>query len=203
MWTTRAGASRSKKYPKLTGFGAWRNEIGFGLASKSATAYDKGGRYGGFYTQRDIRAVVAYAAARHITIVPEIEIPGHSSAVLVAYPQFACPNARITVPDKGGVFNGVYCAGNDATFVFLGNILAEVAELFPGKYIHIGGDEVDKKNWKNCPECRARIKVENLEDEHELQAWFTRRIEKIVNAPAKISSAGAKFAKVASRPAPR
>ena len=174
-----------KKYPKLTEVGAWRDDIGFGLDPKSATAYDKHGRYGGFYTQRDIRGVVAYAAARHITVVPEIEMPGHSSAALTAYPQYACANAKIVMPDKGGVFTGVYCAGNDATFVFLGNVLKEVAGLFPGKYIHIGGDEVDKSNWKNCAECQARIKAEGLKDEKELQAYFVRRIEKIVDASGK------------------
>ncbi len=174
-----------KKYPKLTEVGAWRDDIGFGLASNSATAYDKHGRYGGFYTQNDIREVVAYAAARHITIVPEIEMPGHSSAALTAYPQFACPNAQIAVPDKGGVFTGVYCAGNEATFVFLENVLTEVAGLFPGKYIHIGGDEVVKSNWMACAECQARIKSEGLKNEKELQAYFIRRIEKIVNARGK------------------
>jgi hexosaminidase len=174
-----------KKYPRLTSVGAWRKDIGFGLASNSATAYDAHGRYGGFYTQRDIREVVAYAAARHITIVPEIEMPGHSSAALTAYPQFACLDARITMPDKGGVYTGVYCAGNDATFEFLGNILSEVAGLFPGKYIHIGGDEVDKRNWKNCPLCQARIKSEGLQDEKELQAYFIGRIEKNVIAHGK------------------
>jgi len=174
-----------KKYPRLTSVGAWRDGVGFGLASNSATAYDQHGRYGGFYTQRDIREVVAYAAARHITIVPEIEMPGHSSAALKAYPQFACASARIAMPEKGGVFNGVYCAGNDATFVFLDNILSEVAQLFPGKYIHIGGDEVNKSNWKNCDDCQLRIKTENLKDERELQAYLTRRIEKMVNAHGK------------------
>jgi hexosaminidase len=174
-----------KKYPKLTSVGAWRDDIGFGLDPKSATAYDKHGHYGGFYTQRDIREIVAYAAARHITVVPEIEMPGHSSAALTAYPQFACANARIAMPDKGGVFTGVYCAGNDATFAFLENVLAEVAHLFPGKYIHIGGDEVVKSNWQNCAECQLRIKTENLKDERELQAYFIRRIEKIVNAHGK------------------
>jgi hexosaminidase len=174
-----------KKYPKLTSVSAWRADIGFGLASNSATAYDKHGRYGGFYTQKQIREVVAYAAARHITVVPEIEMPGHSSAALTAYPQFACPNVNIVMPDKGGVFNGIYCAGNDATFTFLENVLTEVAGLFPGKYIHIGGDEVDKTNWKNCPECQARIKSEGLKNEKELQAYFIRRIEKIVNAHGK------------------
>lgn len=174
-----------KKYPKLTSVGAWRDGIGFGLDPNSATAYDKQGRYGGFYTQRDIREVVAYAAARHITIVPEIEMPGHSSAALTAYPEFLCPNAQVSMPGKGGIFRGVYCAGNDATFAFLGNILTEVSTLFPGKYIHIGGDEVDKHNWQNCPLCQARIKSENLKDERELQAYFIRRVEKIVNAHGK------------------
>ena len=174
-----------KKYPKLTEVGAWRDGIGFGLNSNSATAYDQHGRYGGFYTQRDIRDVVAYAAARHITIVPEIEMPGHSSAALMAYPQFACPNAKISMPDKGGVFTGVYCAGNDATFEFLGNVLQEVAALFPGKYIHIGGDEVVKSNWMNCAECQARIKNEGLKNEKELQAYFIKRIEKLVDADGK------------------
>jgi hexosaminidase len=174
-----------KKYPKLTEIGAWRDGVGFGLSSNSTTAYDKHGRYGGFYTQRDIRDVVSYAAARHITVVPEIEMPGHSSAALMAYPQFLCPNVRIAMPEKGGVFNGVYCAGNDKTFVFLDGVLSEVAKLFPGKYIHIGGDEVDKKNWRNCPDCQARIKTENLKDEKELQAYFIGRVEKIVNAHGK------------------
>ena len=174
-----------KKYPKLTEVGAWRDGVGFGLASNSTTAYDAHGRYGGFYTQRDIRDIVAYAAARHITIVPEIEMPGHSSAALKAYPQFACANALIAMPEKGGVFNGVYCAGNEATFAFLENILSEVTRLFPGKYVHIGGDEVDKTNWRNCPDCQARIKMENLNGERELQAYFIRRIEKIVNAHGK------------------
>jgi hexosaminidase len=174
-----------KRYPKLTAQGAWRPEVGFGLDPKATTAYDAQGRYGGFYTQRDIREVVAYAAARHITIVPEIEMPGHSSAALTAYPQFACPNAEIAVPTKGGVFTGVYCAGNDATFEFVSNILTEVTALFPGKFIHIGGDEVDKSNWRRCPLCQARIKAENLKNEGELQSWFIRRIEKIVDSRGK------------------
>jgi hexosaminidase len=173
-----------KKYPRLTDVGAWRNDIGFGLDPKSATAYDAHGRYGGFYTQRDIREVVAYAAARHITIVPEIEMPGHSDAALQAYPRFACPNIQGAIL-QGGVFSGVYCAGNDATFAFLEDVISEVAPLFPGKYIHIGGDEVDKANWRACPLCQARLHAENLKDERALQSWFTRRIEKIVNAHGK------------------
>ena len=168
-----------KKYPKLTDAGAWREGIGFGLDPKSATAYDKQGRYGGFYTAKaEIReGVVAYAAARHITIVPEIEMPGHSSAALLAYPQFLCPGLKIeNLPHKGGIFKGVYCAGNDATFVFIDNVLSEVTKLFPGKYLHIGGDEVSKSNWMACADCQLRIKTETLlKDEHELQAYFIRQ----------------------------
>ena len=174
-----------KKYPKLTSVGAWRDSVGFGLDPKATTAYDRHGRYGGFYTQRDIREVVAYAAARHITIVPEIEMPGHSSAALTAYPQFACPNVVISIPDKSNVHTGVYDPGNDTTFTFLANVLSEVTKLFPGKYIHIGGDEVVKSTWRACAECQLRIKTENLKDEAGLQAYFVRRIEKIVNAQGK------------------
>ena len=175
-----------KKYPKLTSVGAWRDGIGFGLTPAASTAYDRHGRYGGFYTQKEIRAVVAYAAARHITIVPEIEMPGHSSAALLAYPQYLCKSAKLeNLPKKGGIFKGVYCAGNDHTFDFLENILTEVAQLFPGKYIHIGGDEVVKSNWMACADCQLRIQTEHLKDGKELQAYFTRRIEKIVNTHGK------------------
>jgi len=174
-----------KKYPKLTEVGAWRDGIDFGLASNTSTAYDQHGRYGGFYTQKQIRDVVAYAAARHITVVPEIEMPGHSSAALTAYPDFGCPGVKFVMPAKGGVFTGVYCAGNDATFTFLESVLSEVTPLFPGKYIHIGGDEVVKSNWMACAECQARIKTRGLKNEHELQSYFIHRIEKIVNAQGK------------------
>lgn len=175
-----------KKYPKLTTVGAWRSDIGFGLDPTRSWAYDRSGRYGGFYTQKEIREVVAYAAARHITIVPEIEMPGHSSAALLAYPQYLCSNVKIDkLPQKGGIFRGVYCAGNDQTFTFLDNVLSEVAQLFPGKYIHIGGDEVVKSNWMACADCQLRIRTEHLRNEKELQAWFTRRIEKILDAHGK------------------
>lgn len=175
-----------KKYPKLTSIGAWRDGIGFGLDPAASRAYDRRGRYGGYYTQKEIREVVAYAAARHITIVPEIEMPGHSSAALKAYPQFLCADVKIDkLPTKGGVSTGVYCAGNDATFTFLEKVLSEVAGLFPGKYIHIGGDEVVKSNWMACADCQLRIRTEHLKDERELQSYFTRRIEKILNAHGK------------------
>ncbi|HZL13772.1 MAG TPA: beta-N-acetylhexosaminidase, partial [Verrucomicrobiae bacterium] len=171
-----------KKYPKLTSIGAWRSGVGFGFPSNSTTAYGPDGRYGGFYTQDDIRDVVKYAAARHITIVPEIEMPGHATAALTAYPQYSCTGGPFTNGTTAGVFNGIYDPAKPETFTFLANILGEVAKLFPGKYIHIGGDEVPKDTWHNSPDCQALMKREGLKNEQELQSWFVRRIEKIVNA---------------------
>jgi len=174
-----------KHYPLLTGISAWRKSIGFDLDPKSSGAYGPDGRYGGYYTQADIREVVAYAAARHITIVPEIEMPGHSCAALAAYPEFSCSGGPYTTDVNGGVMAGVYCAGNDRTFEFLQNILGEVIDLFPGKYIHIGGDEVPKKNWQECRKCKARKAAEKLDTEKELQSYFVRRIEKFINSKGR------------------
>ena len=174
-----------KKYPRLTAVGAWRKEAGFGLDPKASTAYGPDGRYGGYYTQADIREIVAYAGARHITIVPEIEMPGHSSAALAAFPELSCNGGPYTPNAEGGVFAGVYCAGKDETFAFLQDVLTEVMGLFPGKYIHIGGDEVPKDNWQKCPRCQARLKEEGLKNEHELQSYFIRRIEKFINAQGR------------------
>lgn len=171
-----------KKYPRLTEVGAWRKAIGFGLEAKASTAYGPDGRYGGYYTQEDVREVVAYAQARHINIVPEIEMPGHSSAALMAYPQFSCTGGPFTTDLPGGVFNGIYCAGNEDTFAFVEDVLTEVCALFPGPYIHIGGDEVLVDNWKKCPKCQARMKQEGLSKESDLEGYFIRRVEKIVNA---------------------
>jgi hexosaminidase len=174
-----------KKYPRLTEVGAWRDEAGFGLDPKLSTAYGPDGRYGGCYTQDDIRELVAYARGRHITIVPEIEMPGHSCAALSAYPELSCSGGPYTPNTKGGIFPGVYCAGKDETFEFLQNVLAEVRQLFPGQYIHLGGDEVPKDNWKKCLRCQARIKAEGLKNEHELQSYFIRRTEKFINAQGR------------------
>jgi hexosaminidase len=171
-----------KKYPRLTEMGAWRKAIGFGLEAKASTAYGPDGRYGGYYTQDDIREVVAYARSRHIEIVPEIEMPGHSSAALMAYPQFSCTGGPFSNDMAGGVFDGVYCAGNEDTFAFVEDVLTEVCALFPGPYIHIGGDEVLVDNWKKCPKCQARMREEGLTKEIELEGYFIRRVEKIVNA---------------------
>jgi hexosaminidase len=169
----------------LTSVGAWRSAIGFGLDPKLSTAYGPDGRYGGFFTQADIREVVAYAAARHITIVPEIEMPGHAVAALAAYPMYSCSGGGYKTDVAAGVNAGVYCAGKDETFEFLQDVLAEVISLFPGKYIHIGGDEVPKGNWQKCELCQNRIKSEGLKNERELQSYFIRRIEKYINSQGR------------------
>jgi len=171
-----------KKYPKLTEVGAWRKEAGFGFDPKLTTAYGPDGRYGGFYTQEDIRDVVKFAAARHITIVPEIEMPGHSTAALSAYPQFSCTGGPFEPSTTAGIFNGIYDPAKEETFQFLADVIAEVAPLFPGKYFHIGGDEVPKDTWHNSADCQALMKREGLKNEEELQSYFVRRIEKIVEA---------------------
>ena len=171
-----------KAYPKLTAVGAWRAGVGFGFATNSTTAYGPDGRYGGYYTQDNIREVVKYAAARHITIFPEIEMPGHSQAALSAYPEFSCTGGPFEPAETAGIFNGIYDPAKAATFQFMAEVLTEVSQLFPGSYIHIGGDEVPKDTWKNSPDCQALMRREGLKNEEELQSWFVRRIEKIVNA---------------------
>jgi hexosaminidase len=174
-----------KEYPKLTEVSAWRSSIGFGLKKEDSIAYGKDGRYGGFYTQDDIREIVAYAAARHITIVPEIEMPGHSLAALAAYPQFGTGNGPFTMPTEGGINPGIYSPAKDETFQFLDDVLKEVFQLFPGKYVHIGGDEVPPDPWKNDAACQALMKREGLKTSDELESWFVRRIEKFINANGK------------------
>ena len=142
-------------------------------AAALPSAYGPDGRYGGFYTPDQVHEVVAYARARHITIVPEIEMPGHSAAALSAYPELNCT----------GVLRGaVYCAGRDASFDFLEGVLTEVFELFPGPYIHIGGDEVRMDNWAHCDACQARMKAEGLSNVNQLQSYFIRRMENFVSA---------------------
>jgi len=153
-----------KKYPRLTNVGGWRTE-------------PDGTRHGGFYTQEQIRDVVEYARLRNITVIPEIEMPGHSIAALAAYPEFSCRMKPLEVTNAWGVHQDVFCAGNDGTFKFLQDVLDEVIALFPSSYIHIGGDEVPKDRWKECEKCRARIKNEGLKDEHELQSYFIKRIQ--------------------------
>lgn len=152
-----------KKYPKLTEIGAWRKEA-------------DGSIYGGYYTQEDIKEIVEYAKSRFINVVPEIEMPGHCLASLASYPENSCTGGPFEVTNLWGVMKDVYCAGRDSTFYFLEDILDEVIQLFPGEYIHIGGDEVLKDRWKACPRCQERIKKVGLKDEHELQSYFVQRI---------------------------
>lgn len=174
-----------RKYPKLTEIGAWRDGVGFGLDPKSSTAYGQDGKYGGFYTQDEIREIVGYAAARHITIVPEIEMPGHSVAVLAAHPELSCGGGPFDRNVPAGVHAGIYCPGNDAVFGFVEDVLTEVFELFPGEFVHLGGDEVPREEWKKCPKCQARMQAEKLRDVAELQSWFLRRVEHFVNSKQK------------------
>jgi hexosaminidase len=170
-----------KKYPRLTEAGAWRRGIGFGLKPTSATAYDQHGRYGGFYTQEEVREIVAYAADRHITVVPEIEMPGHACAALVAYPELSCTGGPFKTEMPAGVFNGVFCVGNDKSFEFLQEVLTEVFELFPGKFVHLGGDEVPTNNWHNCAKCQAVLKREGLTNDLELESYLLRRMARFAS----------------------
>lgn len=170
-----------KKYPKLTEVGAWRN--GSMIGHYSEQKFDDK-RYGGFYTQEEIKEVVAYAMQRHITIVPEIEMPGHAVAALAAYPEYSCTGGPFEVAKLWGVLDDVFCP-KEETFTFLQDILTEVMALFPSQYIHIGGDECPKTRWKNCPHCQALMKEKGLNDEHELQSYFIQRIERFVNSQGR------------------
>ncbi len=173
-----------KRYPKLTSVGAWRaDRRGMPWSQCEPTKPGEATTYGGFYTQQQIKEIVAYAQERSITIIPEIEMPGHSEAALAAYPELSCtqqPQTTIT----GGIYpkdiQSNYCVSNDSVFIFLQNVLTEVMQLFPSKYIHIGGDEVDKTSWKNCAKCQALKAKLGLKDEDELQSYFIHRIEKFV-----------------------
>lgn len=168
-----------KKYPKLTEVGAWRDSTLVGHLSESPRKYD-GQRYGGFYTQEEIKEIVAYAADRSVTVIPEIELPGHSSAALTAYPELGDTGGPYRVEHGWGVFPDIY-SPKEETFEFLENVLLEVMELFPSKYIHIGGDEAPKDKWKVSPIAQEVIKLEGLEDEHGLQSYFIQRMEKFLN----------------------
>lgn len=169
-----------KKYPKLQEIAAYRDETLIGHYSDQPHKYD-GKRYGGYYTQEEIREVVEYARERFITIIPEIELPGHAQAAVAAYPELGCTGKPIKPATKWGVFEDVFCP-SETTFSFLEDVLKEVMDLFPSEYIHIGGDECPKTQWKTSPVAQEVIKREGLKDEHELQSYFIRRIEKFLNA---------------------
>ncbi len=175
-----------KKYPKLTEIGARRVDLPW----NDWQSRDTVGKpiYSGYYTQEDIKEIVAYAQKRSITILPEIEMPGHTLASLAAYPELSCTGGPFTVP-SGGVdiwTNHTYCPGNEKTFEFLEDVLSEIMELFPSKYIHIGGDETTRIRWKECPKCQKRMKEENLKDEEELYGYFINRIEKFLESKGRI-----------------
>jgi hexosaminidase len=189
-----------KKYPRLTEVGAWRNGTIIGHYPGTGTDNE---RHGGFYTQADVKDVVKYAATRYVTIVPEIEMPGHGSAAIAAYPYLSCFPEKSTkseynpkcawagdttgkqVIQSWGVYNDVFCAGKEETFTFLQDVIDEIIPLFPGQYIHVGGDECPKTHWKTCPNCQKRIKENNLKDEHALQSYFIQRMEKYINSKGK------------------
>lgn len=176
-----------KAYPKLTVIGSQRKQTVIG---RNTGEYD-GQSHGGFYTQDEIKDIVKYAADRYITIIPEVDLPGHMLAALTAYPEFGCTGGPYEVAGTWGVFDDVLCPGKDETFTFLEGVLSEVAELFPSKYIHIGGDESPKVRWEECPDCQARIRELKLRDkdghtaEHYLQSYVTARIEKFLNDKGK------------------
>lgn len=184
-----------KRYPRLTEIGAWRKHCAIlppdpaipspAWTRPTADKFGPDGRYGGFYTQKEIRQIVAYAAARHIVVVPEIEMPGHSEAALAAYPQLSCFGGPYSTDNNLNIHDSIYDPSNPETFRFLDNVLAEVFELFPGPYVHIGGDEVRKDYWNRSAACRALMKQEGLHSEDQLQSYFIQRMETFINAHGK------------------
>ncbi len=173
-------------YPNLTKTGAWRvdrnDEEWWG---RKAQQHGEEATYGGFYTKNEIREIVAYAKERYITIIPEIDMPGHSQAIVASYPEVSCDGGSYHVATGGVAKNNTVCPGKEESFKFIEEVLGEVLELFPGEYFHIGGDECDKSMWEKCDDCQARIKNEGLKDEHELQSYFIQRVEKTVNKLGK------------------
>lgn len=179
-----------KKYPRLTEVGAWRvDRQDLPFPARRNPKKGEPTPVGGFYTQEDIREMVAYAAERQVEIVPEIDMPAHSNAALAAYPKLACPVVKEYIgvlPGLGGRNSEIiYCAGNDSVFIFLQNVMDEIMELFPSRYIHIGGDEAQKTHWKQCPLCQARMKKEQLANEEDLQGYFMKRISDYVRSKGR------------------
>ncbi len=180
-----------KKYPKLTEVGSIRNKTIIGHISRSknydTTPYGEG--Y--WYSQEQIKDIIAYAAAKGITVIPEIDLPGHMLAALAAYPEYGCTGGPYEVWGDWGISDDVLCAGNEKTMIFLENILAEICELFPAEYVHIGGDECPKVRWETCPRCQAKIRQLGLKDdnkhkaEHYLQSYVMTRMEKFLNSQGK------------------
>lgn len=180
-----------KSHPELTEVGAWRDDTVVGRYLGGTDYPTDGKRHGGFYTQEQIREIVAYAKERYIEIIPEIDLPGHTSAVLAAYPQLGCEDKEYKVANRWGVIRDVLCAGNPASLDLFKDIMDEVCELFPGKYIHLGGDECVKDRWKACPKCQRKIRELGLKDgsryskEDYLQSWFMGEVASYVQSKGK------------------
>jgi hexosaminidase len=170
-----------RKYPKLTSVGAWRVPAGAAAAADIDPATGKPRVHGGFYSQDEVREIVAYAAERHITIVPEIETPGHASAAIAAYPQLGVLGKSGPVPADWGIYPNLYNV-DESTFEFLDDVLTEVMDLFPSEYIHMGGDEAVKDQWQASPKIQAQMRKLGIKDEHALQSYFIQRLEKFLNA---------------------
>ena len=170
-----------KAYPRLTSYAAWRKGATWKQWRAEGRRAEQGDpdASGGYLTQQDARDIVAYAAARHITVIPEIEMPGHSAEVLAAYPELACLTADGTAPAGR---SSDLCPGNELTYTFMENVLREVMDIFPSQYIHVGGDEASKRNWSECPRCRQRMEEEGLTSVDELQSYLIARIERFLNA---------------------
>lgn len=177
-----------KKYPKLTEVGGWRvDQENKHWNARSINNAGEKGTYGGYYTQDDIKEIVAYAKEHAVTVVPEIEMPAHVMSAIAAYPELSCHGRDIAVP-SGGVWpiTDIYCPGKENTFEFLENVLLEVMDLFPSKYIHVGGDEATKTEWKKCSECKLRMAEEGLDNVEELQSYFIRRMEKFLSSHGRV-----------------
>ena len=183
----------NKLHMHLTDDQGWRLQIDnlpllTEKASKFDTIYHEPGEREGFYSKEDIRELVRYAEARNVELIPEIEMPGHSLAILAAYPHLSCTGDTFSIHPYGkgpGVHEEILCAGKDETFEFIEKVLDEVIELFPSEYVHIGGDEAPKVNWKKCPDCQRVMKENGLKTEEDLQSWFVRRVEKYLNSKGK------------------
>lgn len=169
-----------KKYPRLTQIGSTRTS-----SPKGKTDENDGIPYGGFYTQSQVREIVDYASKKYITVIPEIEMPGHSVAALTAYPWLSCTGGPFQVRTEWGISDDILCAGNDSTFTFIEDVLTEIMDLFPSKYLHVGGDEAPKIRWESCAKCQSRIRTEGLKNEMELQSYLIRRVERFLSSKGR------------------
>ena len=168
----------SARRPDATLKGSVRKSSDFGRLKES-------GEYGGYFTPEEMREVVDYCAERYITVIPEFDVPGHTSALLHAYPQLSCRGEAVEVKTSQGIYDDILCAGKDETFEVVFDILSDILEIFPSKYIHIGGDEAPKTRWKECPHCQQRMKKEGLKDEEALQGWFTNQIVEFLKSKGR------------------